>query len=346
MKLSQLAQALGLDYSGPDCDVTGLNTIEEATETEVSFFTNPKYAQFVKDSKACAVFVSEELAASVPNPLVSENPYYDFAKAGAIFACKEGEMTGISPLAYVDPTAVLGDNVTVYPFAFIGPRAKVGADSQIFPNAYIGEEAELGAGSTMFPGSVLMSRVQAGKGCVLQPGATVGAEGFGFVRLGGIMQKIPQTGTVELGDGVEVGAQSCIDKAHIGKTRIRRDTKIDNLVQIAHNVQIGEQGLIVSQVGIAGSARLGNRVTLAGQSGVAGHLNIGDDVTIGAQAGVPQDIPAGTIGSGTPFMEKGTYARTLMLTPKIPDLFKRVHKLEKELAELKDLLAAKTKENS
>ena len=346
MKLSELARALSLSFSGVDCDVSGLNSLEDASETEISFFTNPKYARFAKETRACAVLVTADLADSVPNALVSLNPYFDFARAGAIFARKEGEFSGISPLAYVDASAILEENVTVYPFAFVGPRVRVGKGSQIFPAAYIGEDSRLGAGCHVYPGAVILARVVLGPRCVVQPGAVVGAEGFGFVRTGAGIQKIPQTGGVVLGEGVELGANTCVDKAHIGNTTLGDFSKIDNLVQIGHNVQMGEENIIVSQVGIAGSCRIGHRVTMAGQAGIAGHLNIGDDVTIGAQAGVPQDIEAGAIGSGTPFMDKGTYARNLMLTPKIPDLFKRVRALERELADLKDIIVATSKENS
>ena len=346
MKLSKLAEALSLSFSGTDCEVSGLNSLEDAGETEISFFTNPKYAKFAKDTKACAVLVTSDLADSVPNALVSPNPYFDFARAGALFARKEGEFAGISPLAHVDESAVLEEDVTVYPFAFIGPRARIGKGSQIFAGAYIGEDSHLGPGCNVYPGAVVFARGVLGPRCVVQPGAVVGAEGFGFVRTVAGIQKIPQTGGVVLGEGVELGANTCVDKAHIGNTTLGNFSKIDNLVQIGHNVQMGEENIIVSQVGIAGSCRIGHRVTMAGQTGIAGHLNIGDDVTIGAQAGVPQDIEAGAIGSGTPFMDKKTYARNLMLTPKIPDLFKRVRTLERELADLKELIAATSKENS
>ena len=346
MKLSGIAEALSLKYTGADCEVTGLNSLEDASETEISFFTNPKYAHFASGTRACAVLVTSELADSVQRPLISPNPYFDFARVGAIFARKEGEFVGVSPLAHVDETAVLEDNVTVYPFAFVGPRARIGKGSQIFAGAYVGEESLLGQGCQVYPGATVLARVVMGDRCVVQPGAVVGAEGFGFVRTGGGIHKIPQTGGVILGEAVEIGANTCVDKAHIGNTVIGDFSKIDNLVQIGHNVQMGDENIIVSQVGIAGSCRIGQRVTMAGQAGIAGHLNIGDDVTIGAQAGVPQDIEPGAVGSGTPFMEKGTYARNLMLTPKIPDLFKRVKALERELAALKDLIAATSKENS
>lgn len=337
MKLSVLAEQLGLDYTGNgDIEIVGLNSLEEATGNELSFFSNPKYAKLLMQTKAGAIVAPEEAKDHITNCLVSDNPYLDFARAGFIFAKPQGEESGISPKAHIDATAQVGEDCVVYPFAFIGPRVQLGKGCQIFPGAYIGEESVLGDDVIVYPNAVIMRAVVIGDNAIIHPGAVIGSDGFGFIRIEGGIQDIPQTGDVALGDGVVVGANTCIDKAHIGTTRIGADSKLDNLVQIGHNVQIGEQTLLISQVGIAGSTKVGARSTLAGQVGVAGHLTIGEDVTIGAKSGIPSDIPAGAIGGGAPFMDRRTYSRYLVLAPKIPDLFKRVSRLEKNASTDKD----------
>lgn len=333
MKLSVLAEQLGVECIGDgDLEITGLNSLEEANGSELSFFANPKYADQLKTTQAGAIIVPEEAKEYAANALVSDSPYFDFARAGFIFAKPQGEGQGISPQAYVDESATLGPDCVVYPFAFIGPRVQLGAGCKVFPGAYIGEECILGDNCTVYPNAVLMRDVVVGDDCIFHPGSVVGTDGFGFIRLEGGIQDIPQTGTVFLGDNVVIGANSCVDKAHIGTTRIDNHSKLDNLVQVGHNVHIGEESLLISQVGVAGSTKVGKRATFAGQVGVAGHLKIGDDVTIGAQAGVAANIENGAIGGGSPFMDKSKYSRYLVLASKIPDLFKRVSRLEKTLS--------------
>lgn len=339
MLLSDLAARLNLVLLGEDGEFTGLNTLEAATESEVSFLANPKYARFLDQSKARAVIVSQEAAGLVKTALVSENPYRDFGRAAAFFVRRESDFGGISPLAFVHPEARLGQGCAVHPYAHVGPRAALGDGCVVFPGVYIGPDCVLGRGCVLYPNAVVLHGVTLGADCVLQPGAVIGTDGFGFARIEGRMQKIPQTGTVVLADRVEIGANSCVDRATLGATGIDNDSKLDNLVQIGHNVTLGEQCLVISQVGIAGSTKVGDRVTMAGQAGIAGHLSIGDDVTIGPQAGVAKDIPAGTSGSGSPFMDRHNYLRSSVLLPKLPELNRRVQQLEKELAALKKLLA-------
>ncbi len=336
MTLSELAKLLGLTLRGEDREFTGLNTLEAATEDEVSFLANPRYAQYLGDTRACAVIVAEEFAGQAPKAaLVSANPYFDFARASALFVRKQGEGEGVSPLAFVHPSASLGEGCVLHPYAFAGPRAVLGKGCVLFPGAYVGEDCVLGQNCILYPHAVLMAGVTLGNACVINSGAVIGADGFGFVRVGGTMQKIPQIGTVTLADGVDVGANSCVDRSTLGSTSIGKDSKLDNLVQVGHNVSLGEQCLIISQVGIAGSTKVGDRVTMAGQAGIAGHLTIGDDVTIGPQAGVPKDIAAGVTGGGSPFMDSRTFMRTSVLIPKLPEMHSRLKQLERELAELK-----------
>lgn len=330
--LAEIARLLDLPLKGGDVEISGVNTLESAGPHELSFLANPKYADQLAATGAAAVIVRPEHAGDVRRALVSENPYRDFGRALALFAAPQGAWRGVSPLASIDPTASLAEDVTVYPFAFIGPRAVIGAGSVIFPGCYVGEDCRIGSGTTIYPNAVLMAGVEVGDRCIIHPGAVLGADGFGFARTETGIEKIPQVGRVSLGDGVEVGANSAVDRAALDATRVGSGTKIDNLVQIGHNVRIGQNSLIVSQTGVSGSTRIGSNCTLAGQVGVAGHLHIGDNVTLGPQAGVAKDIPANRIMGGSPAVDQGTYMRTLALMPRFPELFRRLSSLEKALA--------------
>ena len=339
LRLSDLAASLGMTLRGEDREFTGLETLEAAGENDVSFLANPKYTHFLAETRACAVILAEEFAPLVRTALISSNPYLDFARVASFFVRKPDSFSGISDSAVIHPTAEIGEGCAVHPHAHVGARTRLGPGCILFPGVYIAEDCVLGANCVCYPNVVVLAGVSMGEACVINPGAVIGTDGFGFVRMNGVMQKIPQIGTVSLADRVDVGANSCIDRSTLGATTIGKDSKLDNLVQIGHNVSLGEQCLIISQVGIAGSTKVGDRVTMAGQAGIAGHLSIGDDVTIGPQAGVPKDIPAGVTGSGSPFMEERTYMRFAVLQSKLPGLNKRVQQLEKELAEMKELLA-------
>lgn len=334
-KLSEIAAQLGLILQGDDAEVIGVNTLEGAGPDEVSFLANPKYADQLAATRAGAVIVSPEHAGDVRRALISENPYQDFGRVLELFAAPQGSFSGISPLAFIHPDAELGDGVTVYPFVYIGPHAKVGSGVKLFPGVYVGENVRICKGTTVYPNAVLMAGTHVGEGCILHPGSVLGADGFGFARTPAGIQKIPQVGKVTIGNAVEVGANAAIDRAVLDATRIGDGTKIDNLAQIGHNVQIGRNGFIVSQVGISGSTTVGDNCTFAGQVGIAGHLHIGDNVTIGPQSGVAKDIPSDVVVGGTPTVDQRTYMRTLALMPRFPELFKRLSKLEKELEELK-----------
>jgi UDP-3-O-[3-hydroxymyristoyl] glucosamine N-acyltransferase len=338
LKASEIAAKLGLTLQGKDCEVTGVATLEASSPDYISFLANARYAQFLPKTRAGAVIVSKEYADKVACALISENPYMDFGRTLALFAKEQGSFTGISDRAFVHPEAKLGENVTVYPFVYIGPRAVIGAGTKIFPGCYVGEDCSVGEKSILYPNSVLMASTSLGKGCIVHAGVVLGADGFGFARTPFGIQKIPQTGTVTIGDDVEIGANTAIDRAVLGSTTIGSATKIDNLVQVGHNVSIGKESFIVSQVGISGSTKIGDRATLAGQVGIAGHLSIGNDVTIGPQSGVAKDIPDNTTCGGSPAVDGKTFMRTLAVMPKLPEMHKRLRQLEDEVAELKKLL--------
>lgn len=339
MLLSELAARLGLTLRGGDREVSGVNTLEAAGPLEVSFLANPKYAGLLASTRAGAVIVAEAHADSVATALVSANPYLDFARTLTLFARPQGCMAGKSDLAFVHPEAGVAGDVTLYPFAFVGARAVLAEGCVLFPGAYVGEDCVLGPGCVLYPGAALMAGTRLGARVVVGPGAVLGSDGFGFAESGAGREKIPQVGVVEVGDDVEFGANCAVDRAALDKTRIGRGAKIDNLVQVGHNVVLGEDCVLVAQVGISGSTKVGNRVIMAGQVGVAGHLTIGDGVVIGPKSGVPHDILPGKVVGGIPVMDRGLYLRNLALAPKLPDLARRVAAMERELAGLKAQLS-------
>ncbi len=336
--LSRLAQNLDLTLKGPDAPISGINTLEAAGPGEISFLSNPKYISQLGSTRACAVIVSEEFAAGLERALISKNPYLDFARAVQLFARPQGGFSGRSGQAGIHPEAEVHPSATVYPFVFIGPRARVAQDCQLFPGVYVGEDCEIGKGCILYPNAVLMAGTRLGEGCILHAGCVLGADGFGFARAEGGIRKIPQIGSVRIADDVEIGANSTIDRGALGPTSVGRSTKIDNLVQIGHNVSVGEQSLLVALTGIAGSAKIGDRVTLAGQAGVAGHLKIGNDVTLGPKSGVAKDVPDNFTGGGAPVVDGSTYLRTLSVMPKLPEMHKRLVQLERQVRELKALI--------
>lgn len=331
-RLSEIAALLGLELRGEDCEISGLNTLEAAGADEVSFLANPKYVDKLASTQAAAVIVDASYADHVNVALVSKNPYFDFGRALALFARPQGSFEGISDRAFVHPDATIGEGCIIYPNVYVAPHACIGSGVQLFPGCYIGERAVIGDDCVLYPNVSIMADVRVGSDCILHAGVVLGADGFGFARTEHGIQKIPQIGTVIIGNDVEIGANTTIDRSVLGATRVGDGTKIDNLVMLGHNVEVGRDCIIVSQVGVSGSTKIGNNVTIAGQTGIAGHLNIGSNVVIGPQAGVPKDIPANQTVGGSPAVDKGTYMRTMSVMPKLPNMYKRLGKLEKEFA--------------
>ena len=332
MLLSELAGRLGLVQQGPDLEIGGVNTLEKAGPDEISFLANVKYAPQLGRSGAGAVLLSEEFAGQVSSALISVNPYLDFVRVVSIFARPQGSQQGISPLAFVHETAMLEEDCAVYPFSFIGPEAVIGRGSKIFPHCYIGERCRIGQDCLIYPGVSIMADSLIGDRVILHPGVVIGSDGFGFALAGLSREKFPQIGRVVVEDDVEIGANTAIDRAALDETRVGAGSKLDNLVQVGHNVRLGKNNVIVAQVGISGSVTLGDNVVVAGQSGFAGHLQVGDNVVIGPKTGVGQDVPSGSQIAGVPAMDRGVYMRVLTLTPKLPEMYKRIQKLEKLLA--------------
>lgn len=337
ISLSVLAEKLGLEYTGEDFEISGVNTLDKAGPEEISFLVNPKYAPQMETTQAGCVLTTEPYADKAERVLVSSNVYMDLAKVVDIFAEPQGCLTGISELAYIHPDAKVDDSATVYPFAFIGAGASVGAKTVIFAGSYIGEKTVIGDDCIVYPNAVIMGGLTLGNKIIIQPGAVLGGDGYGYAQTPLGHMKIPQIGNVVVGDNVEVGSNTAIDRAALDTTSIGMGTKIDNLVQIGHNVEVGEHCLIIGQTGIGGSTKVGNGVVLAGQVGVADNADIGDGAMIGAQSGLSGKIAPGSKLAGSPVMPAGTFLKSAgVCMPKLPDLFKRVKKLEKELKAVKE----------
>jgi UDP-3-O-[3-hydroxymyristoyl] glucosamine N-acyltransferase len=335
-----IARHLGLSYQGEDFEITGCNTLERATEKEISFLANPKYAKLVSSARAGALVMAAEQAGKRNNVFVSNNPYYDFSRIVQLFAHPQGCLQGQSQLAFIHPQSHVSPEATVYPFAFIGPNVSIGKGTTVFSNVYIGEECSIGSDCVISSNCSLMAGSSLGDRVILHSGVVIGSDGFGFASSEETMHKVPQIGKVIIEDDVEIGANSTVDRAALGETRIGQGTKIDNLVQIGHNVQVGKGSIIVAQVGIAGSSSLGEKVVLAGQVGVAGHLHIGDGCRVGAQSGINKSIPARTDVSGSPAMPHRQYLRCAAVHQKLPDIYQRMKTLEAEMASLRSQLQA------
>ena len=333
MRLREVAKLVGASLEGevPDCEITGVASLMEARSGDITFFGNPRYLSQLRASVASAVIVPLECQEQVaPVLLRVANPSTAFATVVAAFAPSEIiPQPGIHPSAVVSPKAQLGENVSVGPLVVIEAGAVIGAGSVIDSGSVIGHEVRLGTQCRIYSNVTIRERCILGNHVIVQPGAVIGSCGFGYELQEGCHRKIPQTGIVEIGDDVEIGANTTIDRARFGRTVIGQGTKVDNLVQIAHNVQVGSHAIICAQVGVAGSTRIGSYVTLAGQVGLAGHLEIGDKAIIGAQSGLSKNVPAGSMVIGAPAKPIKEWKQNNFYISQLGKLFERVKELEK-----------------
>ena len=338
--LNELASQVGGEVAGDgDVVIHGVAPIDEAVEGKITFLNHPQYRRFLRECRASAVIVGPETFDEPQgrrlNLLRCSDPYIAFAKISQLF-CPAPRFNGqISPGAYIDESATVNEGVTIFPYAWIGARTQLGQGSVVFPGVFIGENAVIGAECILHPNVVVREGCRLGDRVILHAGVVIGSDGFGYAGKGSGRVKIPQTGIVVIEDDVEIGANTTVDRATLGRTVIKRGAKIDNLVQIAHNVTVGEFSVIAAQAGIAGSTRIGKNVTLAGQVGVVNHIEIGEGAIIGPQSGVPQSVPAGAVLSGgvaaAPHHE---WLKVMTLLPQLPKLWTSVRRLEKQLAHL------------
>jgi len=337
--LAELADHVGARVIGDGSVVIGkVAALDQAGPGDISFLTNPLYRNFLPQCRASAVILGrgvERASTGQQNFLECADPYIAFAKILQLFSPSESFKAEVSPRASVDASAVLDESVTIFANAFVGPRARVGRGTVLYPGVYLGTDAQVGAGCVLHPNVVVRAGCRLGNRVILHAGVVIGSDGFGYAGAGGQRVKIPQVGIVVVEDDVEIGANTTVDRATLGQTVIGKGAKIDNLVQIAHNVMIGEHSVIAAQAGIAGSARLGKNVTLAGQVGVVNHIKIGDGAIIGPQSGVGQSVPAGAVlSSGITAAPHPIWLKVMVLLPQLPKLWSTVRALERQVAGL------------
>ena len=344
-KLKELAEFVGGTVVGDgEVEISGVASIDEAEAGQITFIAHPKYLRKLGETRASAIIVSKEVAANDKSLICTANPQLAFIKILTLFFAKPYQSKGIDPNARISPTAQLVKDLTIYPFVYIGDRCQIEDHVTLYPGVYVGEDSIIGEDSILHPNVTLYSGSIIGKRVILHSGVVIGADGFGYVKDGKKNVKIPQVGKVIIEDDVEVGANSTIDRAALGTTIIRRGVKIDNLVQVAHGVEIGEDSIIVAQVGIAGSTKIGKNVILAGQVGVIDHLEIGDNVIVGSQSGVGQNLPSGQVFTGTPAMPHREWLRMVTTFPKLPGMKKILTDIEVRLKKIEEAISQKEKE--
>ena len=325
-----------------DTLITGVAGIREAHEGDITFLANPKYFSLLDKTRASAIITSRDIG-PVSKPIIrTENPSMAFAKIIASFAPNEASHPkGIHKAAIIGKNVSLGQDVAVGPYAVIEGNVSIGDGTIIYSGCFIGHHTKIGKNALIYPNVSIRERIGIGNNVIIHSGTVVGSDGFGFVAIQGLHQKIPQIGTVEICDDVEIGANVTIDRARFDKTVIGRGTKIDNLVHIAHNVIIGENSLIVAQAGISGSTVIGNNVTIAGQAGLVGHITIGDGAILAAQAGITKSVPANTTVSGYPAREHSQAKKVNACVQNLPRLYEEIKELKKKIEELESRLKDK-----
>lgn len=337
--LDELARLVGGRVTGDGRTlIRGVNGLREAGPGDITFLANARYAPLLATTRASAVILGDGVISPIPSLSVADPDYAFGCVAEHLLGDSRRPAAGVHPTAVVAKSARLGANVSIGAGTVVEEDASIGDNSVIHPQVYIGRAAVIGPDALLYPQVVVREKCQLGARVILHSGTVIGSDGFGYATQKGVHRKIPQVGIVVLEDDVELGANVTVDRARFGRTVIGKGTKIDNLVQIGHNVVVGQGCLLVSQAGIAGSTRLGNHVVMAGQSGLIGHLEIGDGAIITAQSGLTKDVPPGGIMSGSPASERRTHLKELAALSKLPEALQEIRRLQKELDDLKKKL--------
>ncbi len=334
--LGQLAELLGCELAGnPQVEITGVSTIEKAGPGEITFLANMKYAPKVKSTRATGILASEPLKDTPAATLVSSNPYYDFARALALFYRPPKPAAGIHPTACIAPSARVGPNPAIGAYAVLGENATVGANAVLHPHAVIYEGCTIGDNFIAHSHVSVREYTRIGNRVTLHNGVVVGGDGFGFAKANdGTQYKIVQSGITVIEDDVEIQTLTSVDRASLGETRVKRGAKIDSLVQIGHACVVGEDNIICAQTGLAGSTVLEEKVIMAGQTGSSGHLTIHKNAIVWAQSGVGHDVPEGGIVSGSPAFDSRVWLRASAAYSRLPEILRTVRALERRVAEL------------
>jgi UDP-3-O-[3-hydroxymyristoyl] glucosamine N-acyltransferase len=310
--------------------------IDEAGEGDLTFISNPKYLKKIETTNASGILVLAETETTDKNLIIVNDPYAAFGKVIGLFYPEEHDFPGIMENAFIETGASISEEATIYPGVYVGRGARIERGVVLYPGVYIGRHALIDEDSILYPNVSVYRKCLIGKRVILHAGVVIGSDGFGFSVPGRENIKIPQVGIVQIDDDVEIGANTTIDRGTLDKTWIQRGVKIDNLVQIGHNVVIGENSVIVAQVGISGSTKLGKGVILGGQAGLVGHINVGDHVMVGAKSGVHEDVPAHQIVSGSPHMAHQKWLRVEACVSRLPEMRKTVASLLKRMEELEN----------
>ncbi len=341
----QLADFLKGEIIGnPDAEVDNFAKIEEGKPRTISFLANPKYTQYIYETKADIVLVNndfvaeKEIAATlikVPNAYEALGSLLEMVNS--LTPTKEG----IEEMSYISKSATLGDKVYVGAFAYISDNTTIGDNSKIYPHAYIGDNVKIGENVSIYSGAKIYHNCEIGNNCIIHSGAVVGADGFGYSHNNGIYTKIQQMGNVVIEDNVEIGANTTIDRAVMGSTIIREGVKLDNLIMVAHNSEIGKNTVMAAQTGVAGSTKIGENCILGGQVGIGGHISIGDRTQVAAQSGIISNTPPDSQLMGSPAYHIKKHLKSAVIQPKLPDMYRQIAALERELNELKKQLSEK-----
>ncbi len=344
MRLREIADKLGAELSGAgDIEIIGVAGVRDAGQGFITFISDTKHISDLEKSRASAAIVPRDAPALDLPVLRAKNPRLSFAHAIELFYVKPYEASGISDKASIGNNVHIGADPSIFPYAVVDDDARLGDRVTIYPGVYIGKRSIIGDDSIIYANVSIGPGISIGSRVIIQAGAAIGGDGFGFVTDAGKHYKIPQVGGVIIEDDVEIGANTAVDRATLGNTVIKQGTKIDNLVQVAHNVTVGEHCLLISQVGIAGSSTLGNYVVLGGQAGVADHVTIGDQVMAGGKTAITRDVGAGQVIAGHYAMPIRDWLRVQAILPRLPELKKELRDLEHQVADLKKLISDKGK---
>ena len=344
-KLHELAALIDASIDGdPDVEIQRMATIDQAQKGDITFLANPKYLPLLAETQAGAVIIGIGVEAPAGlNLLRCENAYLAFAKILTFLHVQRPDSQGISPRASVDPSAEIAPGVTIHPGCVVGARVKIGSKTILYPNVVLYDDVTLGEDCIIHAGVVIREGCRIGHRVILQPSAVIGSDGFGFAPDGEIYYKIPQIGIVVIEDDVEVGSCSCIDRAALGVTRLGQGVKIDNMVQIAHNVTIGAHTVIAAQTGISGSSKIGRHCTFGGQSSTAGHLKTGDNLIVAGRGALAGNTDGDQIVSGAPAIPHRDWLKASMIFAKLPALRKEVLRMQREIDLLKNVVDKENK---
>ncbi len=335
----QIATVLkGTVEGDPSVKVSNFSRIEEGKPGTLTFLANPKYIHYIYTTKASIVLVNDDFVPEQPvqaTLIRCANAYASLAVLLDLVEKTKPQKIGIEPMSYISDSASVGADVYVGGFAYIADNAQIGNNVKIYPQSYIGDDVKIGDNTIIYPGVKIYQGCIIGDNCIIHAGVVIGSDGFGFAPENGVYKKIPQMGIVIIEDDVEIGANTTIDRAVMDATIIRKGVKLDNLIQIAHNVEVGENTVMAAQVGVSGSTKIGKQCMLGGQVGLGGHITIGDNANIGAQSGIISNIEPNAKILGAPAIPVQDFFRSSIIFPKLPEMYRQIAQLQKEIDALK-----------